>query len=62
MRPPHVLDVLGIALALLQEEVDDEADDRGGEGRDDRDAEEGQQPADDVATGAVDVRGVPPSR
>ena len=47
------------ALALLQEEVDDEADDRGGERRDDRDAEEGQQPADEVAAGAVDVRGVP---
>ena len=56
--PPADDDVVRVArsahaLALLQEEVDDEADDRGGERRDDRDPEEGQQPADDVAAGAV---------
>ena len=43
------------ALALLEQEVDDERDERAGEGPDDRDPEEAEEPADDPADRARDV-------
>ena len=46
------------ALALLEQVVDEEPDQGSGERGDDRDAEEDQQPADDVADRRVDLRRV----
>jgi hypothetical protein len=47
------------ALALLEQEIDDESDDGPGHGGHDGDAEEREHPADDVATEARDVAWIP---
>ena len=61
--PPAHDDVVPVArcahsLAFLEQVVDEEPDEGTCERRDDRHAEEHQQPADDVADGGLDVRRV----